>query len=155
MGERGRGVGICVERGLALAGEDFIPSQGILNQRFYLYILHREALLGARAYLQVVWSINQLGGREASSSFLYSIPFQHIATKRGASSPMRPSWLVGSDSLTIFPFANLTQPRQLYGLFQELGGVLVIISTMYGGALCYHVKRKESSLRASSLAPKI
>ena len=83
MGECGRGVGICLDCGLALAPEHFIPYQaGHFNQRFCLHIVHREALSGARAYPQGVWSINELGGTEASLSFLYSISFQHIARER-------------------------------------------------------------------------
>ena len=43
MGERGRGVGICLERGLIVAREDLILYQGILNQRFCPYNVHGEA----------------------------------------------------------------------------------------------------------------
>ena len=39
--------------------------RGIVNQRFCLYIVHGEALLDARAYVERAYSNNQSGGREA------------------------------------------------------------------------------------------
>lgn len=60
----------------------FYPIPGNSQSAFLpLHSALGEALLGARACRQRVWSINQLGGREASFSFLYSIPFQHIANE--------------------------------------------------------------------------
>ena len=62
--------------------------RGILNQRFCLYVVHGEALLDARAYVERVFSINQTGGREAFISCLYSIPCLHIDRARRASLTM-------------------------------------------------------------------
>ena len=59
--------------------------RGILNQRFRLYIVHGEALLDVRAYVERVYANNQTGGREALFGFLYSIPFLHIDRARRAS----------------------------------------------------------------------
>ena len=98
MGECGRGLGICVEGSLVLARKDFIPYQGILNQRFYLHILHWGGVTRRSCVPPRVWSINQLGGREASFSFLYSIPFQHIANDEMGFFPDATVVVCGSES---------------------------------------------------------
>ena len=45
-----------------LAREDSMLHRGILDQRFCLNIVHGEALLDARAYVERVFSNNQTGG---------------------------------------------------------------------------------------------
>lgn len=78
MGECGRGLGICLEGslGFGLQRNQSIPGHSP-SALLPLIFCIGKALPGARAYLEGVGTINQLGGRAASISFLYSIPFQH------------------------------------------------------------------------------